>query len=50
MAKIDVDNFCIDDVFDMLEKFQKKVEKKKKKKDKKPSENSNGGLVIDIKI
>jgi len=50
MAKIDIDNFCIDDVFSMLEKFQKKVEKKGKKKDKKSPGNSSGGLTIDIKI
>ena len=51
MAKINSDNFCIDDVFDMLKKFQKKVEKKGKKKNKKPSDNnSGGGLTIDIKI
>lgn len=32
--KINIDNFCIDDVFNMLKKLTDKIKKKKGKKDK----------------
>ena len=50
---LNIDEFCIDDVFDLMDKYKKKeVKKRDKGKDKKEKKSSKekDGLVIDINV
>lgn len=53
MGKINIDSFCIDDVFDKMNRFINEVSlKDKKKKEKKhhKKEEKDGKLVIEINV